>query len=82
MPKKERTGIVVGTKMKDTTVVEIAEYKAHPIYKKIKTTTKKYKAHNTSIECAIGDEVRIIEIKPVSKTKLWQVAEVIKKAAL
>jgi small subunit ribosomal protein S17 len=82
MPKKEKTGLVVSTKMKDTTVVEIAEYKPHPIYKKIITTTRKYKAHNTSIECQLGDEVKIVECKPISKTKLWQVAEVTKKAVI
>lgn len=80
MPKKEKTGTVVSTKMKDTVVVAVAEYKPHLIYKKIISTTKKYKAHNTSLECHVGDEVKIVETKPVSKTKLWNVAEVTKKA--
>jgi small subunit ribosomal protein S17 len=82
MPKKEKTGLVVSTKMDKTIVVEVAEYKPHPMYKKIISTTKKYKAHNTSIDCNLGDEVKIVECKPISKTKLWQVAEVTKKAAI
>jgi small subunit ribosomal protein S17 len=80
MPKKEKIGLVVSTKMNQTIVVEVAEYKPHPIYKKIISTTKKYKAHNTTLDCQLGDEVKIIECKPISKTKLWQIAEVTKKA--
>jgi len=80
MPKKEKTGLVVSTKMDKTIVVEVAEYKPHTIYKKIISTTKKYKAHNTEFECQLGDEVRIVECKPLSKTKLWQLAEITKKA--
>jgi len=80
MPKKEKTGLVVSTKMDKTIVVEVSEYKPHPIYKKIISTTKKYKAHNVELECGLGDEVKIVECKPVSKTKLWKVEEVTKKA--
>jgi len=80
MPKKEKSGLVVSTKNDKTIVVEVAEYKAHPIYKKIISTTKKYKAHNTEFDCKLGDEVRIIECRPISKTKLWQLAEITKKA--
>jgi small subunit ribosomal protein S17 len=80
MPKKEKTGLVVSTKMDKTVVVEVAEYKPHPKYKKIISTTKKYKAHNEELECNMGDEVKIIECKPVSKSKLWKLAEVTKKA--
>lgn len=80
MPKKEKSGLVVSNKMDKTIVVEVAEYKPHPIYKKIISTTKKYKAHNTDLVCNLGDEVRIVECRPISKTKLWQVAEITKKA--
>jgi len=80
MPKKEKTGLVVSTKMDKTIVVEVAEYKPHPKYKKIISTTKKYKAHNDNLECHNGDQVKIVETKPVSKTKLWQLAEITKKA--
>ncbi len=80
MPKKEKTGLIVSTKMDKTIVVEVSEHKSHPKYKKIISTTKKYKAHNETLECQEGDEVKIVESKPISKTKLWQLAEIIKKA--
>ncbi len=80
MPKKEKTGQVVSTKAEKTVVVAVAEHTPHPKYKKIITTTKKYKAHNEELECAVGDEVRLIENRPLSKTKLWKVAEITKKA--
>jgi len=75
MPKKEKTGLVVSTKMDKTIVVEVAEYKPHPIYKKIISTTKKYKAHNVALDCKVGDEVKIVECKPIRK-------KLIRKAAL
>ncbi len=80
MPKKERTGQVVSTKMDKTIVVEVPDYKPHPIYKKIIRTTKKYKAHNENLECKIGDEVKLVENKPMSRTKLWRAVEITKKA--
>ncbi len=80
MPKKEKIGQVVSTKADKTVVVEIPDYKPHPKYKKIMCTTKKYKAHNEGIDCAEGDEVKLIENRPVSKTKLWKVVEITKKA--
>ena len=80
MPKKEKTGQVVSTKSEKTVVVEIAEHKPHPRYKKIIGTTKKYKAHNEDLDCAVGDEVKLIETTPISKTKTWKVVEIIKKA--
>lgn len=80
MPKKERVGQVVSTKAENTVVVEIPDYKPHPKYKKIMCTTKKYKAHNEEFDCNVGDEVKLIEHKPISKTKLWKVAEIVKKA--
>ncbi len=80
MPKKELIGQVVSTKSDKTVVVEIPDHKPHPKYKKIICTTKKYKAHNEEIDCAEGDEVKLIENKPISKTKLWKVVEITKKA--
>lgn len=80
MPKKEKVGQVVSTKMDKTIVVEVPDYKPHPKYKKIICTTKKYKAHNTELDCSVGDEVRLVENKPVSKTKLWKAVEITKKA--
>lgn len=79
MPKKEKTGQVVGTSMDKTVVVAVLEYKAHPKYKKIISETKKYKAHNEVLSCKVGDEVKIVECKPVSKSKLWKVAEITKR---
>ncbi len=79
MPKKEKTGQVVSTTMDKTIVVAVAEYTPHPKYKKIISETKKYKAHNEDLDCQLGDEVRIVENRPVSKTKLWKVVEITKR---
>ncbi|EKE04199.1 MAG: 30S ribosomal protein S17 [uncultured bacterium] len=81
MPKKEKFGRVVSNKMDKTVVVEVQEFRPHPIYKKIIAQTKNYMASDAGIACNEGDEVRIVETKPVSKTKRWAVAEVVKKSA-
>ena len=80
MPKKEKQGVVVSNKMDKTAVVKVAEYNQHPKYKKIMETTKNYKAHDPNNECNEGDVVRIVESKPVSGDKRWQVVEVVQKA--
>ena len=80
MPKKEKLGRVVSTKMNNTIVVEIPEHRPHPIYKKIITTTKNYMVHDSGNKTKEGDEVRIIESKPLSKTKHWCVVEVVRAA--
>jgi small subunit ribosomal protein S17 len=80
MPKKEKVGNVVSTSMNKTVVVEVIEYKPHPKYSKIIATTKKYKAHNQELDLQTGDEVKLIEHKPISKTKLWKVSEITKKS--
>lgn len=80
MPKKERVGRVVSDKMDKSIVVEVADHNPHPTYKKIITSTKNYLAHDPKAECGIGDTVRIIETKPISKNKKWMVAEVIEQA--
>jgi len=80
MPKKEKQGVVVSNKMDKTAVVKVAAYNPHPKYKKIIETTKNYKAHDAENNCQEGDVVRIVESKPVSGGKHWQVAEVIQKA--
>lgn len=79
MPKKEKVGQVVSTTMDKTVVVKVAEYNPHPVYRKIISETKKYKAHNEGLVCSVGDEVRIVENRPVSKTKLWKVVEITKR---
>ena len=80
MPKKRLKGVVISDKMDKTVVVEVLEFRSHPKYKKIISSTKKYKAHNTELDCLVGDEVKIIENRPISKTKLWKIAEITKKA--
>ena len=80
MPKKEKQGMVVSSKMDKTVVVKVADYEPHPRYKKIIESNKHYKAHDAENVCNEGDIVRIVESKPVSKDKRWTVAEVVEKA--
>ena len=80
MPKKEKQGIVISNKMDKTVVVKVASYEAHPRYKKIIESNKNYKAHDAENICNIGDTVRIVESKPMSKDKRWTVAEVVEQA--
>ena len=80
MPKKEKVGQVVSNKMDKTVLVEVAEYNPHPIYKKIIATTKNYMADDAKGICGEGDQVRIVENRPISKSKRWCVAEVVQKA--
>ena len=78
--RKERVGVVVSDKM-DNTITVAAKYKErHPIYGKFVTKTKKYHAHDEKNECEIGDTVRIMETRPLSKTKRWRVVEIVEKA--
>ena len=78
--RKERVGIVTSNKMDKTVVVTVEEKAKHPLYKKTITTSKKFKAHDENNECGIGDKVRIIETRKLSKDKNWRVAEIIEKA--
>ncbi len=80
MPKKEKVGRVISDKMSKTVVVEVSEFSPHPKYKKIIATTKNYMASDVNEVCGKGDEVRIIESRPISKNKRWTVAEVVVKA--
>lgn len=80
MPKKEKIGQIVSNKTDKTVVVEVANYRPHPKYKKITSTTKKYVANDIQNECNEGDTVRIIEARPLSKRKRWSVVEIIEKA--
>jgi small subunit ribosomal protein S17 len=78
--RKSLVGIVTSDKM-DKTVVVTVELKAmHPLYKKTVTTSKKYKAHDEENVCGVGDKVRIVETRKLSKDKNWRVAEIIEKA--
>ena len=78
--RKERVGIVSSDKMDKTVVVVVEEKAKHPLYKKTITTTKRFKAHDENNECGVGDKVRIVETRKLSKDKNWRVAEIIEKA--
>jgi small subunit ribosomal protein S17 len=75
--KKVRVGHVVGVKMDKTVVVEIATLKHHPLYGKTIRKVVKYKVHDEASTCKLGDKVKIIETRPLSKEKRWRVAEII-----
>ena len=78
--RKERVGIVVSDKMDKTVVVLVSDKRKHPLYKKTITMSKKYKAHDEANECGVGDTVRIVETRKLSKSKNWRVAEIVEKA--
>ena len=78
--RKTRVGIVVSDKMDKTCVVSIADNVKHPLYKKIIKRTVKLKAHDEKNECTIGDRVRVMETRPLSKEKRWRLVEIIEKA--
>ena len=77
--RKKRVGIVVSNKMDKTVVVKVIRRVKHPIYKRIISLSKKYKAHDEKNICQIGDRVEILETRPLSKEKHWRVAKVIEK---
>ncbi|MEE4608392.1 MAG: 30S ribosomal protein S17 [Desulfobacteraceae bacterium] len=77
MATKERVGTVVSDKMDKTVVVAVENRFPHPIYKKTVSRTKRYKAHDETNGCKVGDRVRITETRPLSRTKRWTVAEVL-----
>lgn len=78
--RKTRVGVVVSTKMDKTAVVQVERLIEHRLYKKTMKRTKKYHAHDENGICSVGDEVRVMETRPISKTKCWRVVEIIKKA--
>jgi small subunit ribosomal protein S17 len=78
--KKEFTGTVVSNKMQKTIVVEIRNRKLHRLYKKYVTTSKKLMVHDEKNESKIGDVVRVIEARPISKTKRWNLVEIVERA--
>lgn len=80
MALKERVGLVVSDKMDKTVVVAVENRVAHPKYGKIIVRTKRYKAHDAENQCKAGDQVRIQETRPLSKTKRWQVVEILNRA--
>ena len=78
--KTEKVGQVVSTKMAKTIVVEVGRRVPHPIYKRIISKRKKFYAHDEQSEAKMGDTVRIIESRPLSKLKRWTLGEVVRKA--
>ena len=77
--RKERTGIVVSNKMEKTITVAAKFKEKHPIYGKFVSRTKKYHVHDEKQEWSVGDTVRIMETRPLSKTKRWRLVEIIEK---
>lgn len=78
--RKVRTGKVVSDKMDKTVVIAVTRQFAHPLYKKIIKRTKKFHAHDENNECGVGDLVRIMETRPLSKLKRWRVVSILEKA--
>ena len=78
--RKTRTGKVVSDKMDKTIVVAVEDHVKHPLYKKIVKRTYKLKAHDENNECKIGDTVKVMETRPLSKDKRWRLVEIMVKA--
>jgi small subunit ribosomal protein S17 len=78
--RKVRVGRVVSDKMDKTVVVQVTNRKSHALYKKVVQHQVRFKAHDEGNECKIGDLVRIMETRPLSKDKRWRVVEVVEKA--
>lgn len=78
--RKTRTGKVVSDKMNKTIVVAVEDHVKHPLYKKIVKRTYKLKAHDEQNECRVGDTVKVMETRPLSKDKRWRLVEIIEKA--
>ena len=78
--RKEKIGFVASDKMDKTVSVAVERKTQHPMYKRVIRQTKKFKAHDENNECNEGDKVRIMETRPLSKTKRWRVVEIIRKA--
>lgn len=78
--RKTRVGLVTSDKMNKTIVVSIVDNVKHPLYGKIVKRTYKLKAHDENNECKVGDRVRVMETRPLSKDKRWRLVEIIEKA--
>jgi len=78
--RKERTGLVVSNKMTQSIVVVVETKKKHPMYGKFVKQTNKFMAHDEKNDCNIGDTVRIMETRPMSKNKRWRLVEIIERA--
>lgn len=78
--RKQRTGVVTSDKMQKTITVAIERKVKHPIYGKFIKKTKKYAAHDENNDCRIGDVVRIMETRPLSRSKCWRLVEIVERA--
>lgn len=78
--RKERTGVVFSNKMDKSITVAVRWKEKHPIYGKFVNKTKKYHAHDEKNECNIGDTVKIMETRPLSKTKRWRLVQIVERA--
>ena len=78
--RKERTGVVVSNKMDKSITIEIVRRVKHPVYGKFVKKTNKFMAHDEQNDCNIGDTVRIMETRPLSKNKCWRLVEIIERA--
>ncbi|OQX90408.1 MAG: 30S ribosomal protein S17 [Candidatus Coatesbacteria bacterium 4484_99] len=78
--RKVREGVVIRTSMDKTAVVEVTRVFMHPLYKRSVKKTKKYYIHDEKNECTVGDRVRIMETRPLSKTKRWRLVEILERA--
>jgi len=78
--RKTRIGKVVSDKMDKTIVIAIADSIKHPLYKKVVKRTYKLKVHDENNECGIGDKVKVMETRPLSKDKRWRLVEILEKA--
>jgi small subunit ribosomal protein S17 len=77
--KKVRTGTVVSDKMDKTVIVLVESLRRHPLYKKVVKHTSKFKAHDADNSCKLGDRVKIVETRPLSKDKRWRVVEIVRR---
>jgi small subunit ribosomal protein S17 len=78
--RKTRVGRVVSDKMDKTVVVAVEDSVKHPLYHKVMKKTYKLKAHDENNECEVGDRIKVMETKPISKDKRWRLVEIVEKA--
>ncbi len=78
--KQEKVGEVVSTKMNKTIVVEVTRRRAHPVYHRVVSSGKKFYAHDEKEAAQVGDVVRIVECRPLSRLKRWRLAEIIRRS--
>lgn len=78
--RKERTGLVTSNKMDKSIVIQVERRVKHPIYKKFVKKSSKFVAHDENNDCNIGDTVRVMETRPLSKNKCWRLLEIIERA--